>query len=330
MPKDKKELFFMVPISETSNIVPDRNTDNSRQDVGAIVSDFDTAAGPEAADDTDRVPGGGGTPPKLDAVVLDISISKTIPLPPTDYKKNTTSNSNKVILKDNTTSNSNNLISEDNIEKNNNFISKRKRRHISLSERIDNIIPKKEKFATHAIQSKYTKKQAKQKLPLDIVKVFKPEYKHLASVLLPGTNTKKIRKTFELTVKYDGDVKRAMREAGYSPSTVNVAAGRIIRSKSWEKLTEYYFPTVMLFEKEHELLNHPDWRAINSSLDRIHKLKGNFINKVEHSLKPGEDLKEKSDIELRRIIDMDDYIDDEVNVESDTGAELTKVNPDAI
>lgn len=313
MPKDKKELFFKTSMSD-ADIVPNNNndqsntSDNSRQTSMSGPSDIASAGGFGADKTDDRGPGVGGTPPKTAGGVSDIYISKSIPLPPTDHKKNNTSNKDKVILKDNTLDNNKVLL-------------KKKRRKISLSERIDNAIPKKEKFATHVSQTKYIKKPAKQKLPLDIKKVFKPEYKHLSSVLLPGNNTKKIRKTFALTIKYDGDVKRAMREAGYSPVTVNKGSNSIIKSKSWEKLIEYYFPTVMLFEKEHELLNHPDWRATNSSLDRIHKLKGNFINKVEHSLKPGEDLKEKTDIELRRIIDATSDEDDSI-LESPSSSEV--------
>jgi len=150
-------------------------------------------------------------------------------------------------------------------------------------------------------------KPAKQNLPAEIKNILKPEYKHLAYVLLPGRNSAKLRETFRLTIKYKGDIKRAAREAGYRESTLHNLQ-RIKNSDGWQVLLEKYFPTVMLFEKESMLLHSSDPKYIDKSLDRIHKLKGNFTRKVEISLKPGQDLTTVSDDELRDAVNVDSTV----------------------
>ena len=150
-------------------------------------------------------------------------------------------------------------------------------------------------------------KDAKQNLPAEIKNILKPEYSHLAYVLLPGRNSAKLRETFRLTIKYKGDIKKAAREAGYADSTLHNLQ-RIKNSDGWQVLLEKYFPTVMLFEKESMLLHSNDPKYIDKSLTRIHGLKGNFTRKVEISLKPGQDLTTVSDDELRDAVDVESTV----------------------
>ena len=79
--------------------------------------------------------------------------------------------------------------------------------------------------------------------------------------------------------------------------------GKITSSYGWKKLIDLYFPTVMLFEKGRELLDNPDWRARNAQLDRIHKLKGDFVQRVDVKINSNADLSDKSNEELQEIID---------------------------
>lgn len=140
----------------------------------------------------------------------------------------------------------------------------------------------------------------------------------LAKVLAPHKRHEKIRKVFELTIKYDGDIERAMREAGYAEGkNVRQHSLSMIRSQTWQALLKFYFPTYYLFEKNKELLENKDWHAVNAALERIHKLRGDFVQKIDVRVSKESDLANKSDDELNRIISGEVSIQDEG---TDTGS----------
>lgn len=178
----------------------------------------------------------------------------------------------------------------------------------------------------HRFITRKTKSGKIQKIPTDFDKKLSPRPGDLGKILLPGKNNAKIRKAFELCVKYDGDITRAAQEAGYSPHLVE-NPGRLLKTKAWHTLTEYYFPTYYLFEKERHLLESKDNTDIHKSLDRIHKLKGNFNRNIEIKLNPTGEISQKSNEELQRIadgdvelepldVDVDDGTIDEVDSEA--------------
>ena len=132
----------------------------------------------------------------------------------------------------------------------------------------------------------------------------------VSKVLLPGKRFEKMHNLFKLTIKYNGDIVRAMKEAGYTVAT-QVAASRIIKSYSWHKLIDVYFPPYLLMEKGRELLENQDWRARSDQLDRVHKLRGDFVKKVEMKVSPSGDLGNASNEELLQILEEDNVIDQE-------------------
>lgn len=115
-----------------------------------------------------------------------------------------------------------------------------------------------------------------------------------------GKNREKIKKAFALALKYDGDLRQAMLDAGYSESTAR-NPGRITESAGWKEMLEHYFPidTLMSFEKK--LLEHKDWRAWNASLDRLHKLRGSFVKKVDISVHKDSDVRRLTDAQLMEL-----------------------------
>ena len=167
----------------------------------------------------------------------------------------------------------------------------------------------------HNFITRKTKAGKIQKIPTKFDEKLAPRTEDLGKVLLPGKNNAKIRKAFELCIKYDGDIAKAAEEAGYSPHLVN-NPGRLTKTKAWHTLTEFYFPTYYLFEKEKELLDNPDWHATANSLDRIHKLKGNFTRKVEIKVSPTGEISQKSNEELQRIAE-GDFDESELDIEED-------------
>lgn len=162
-------------------------------------------------------------------------------------------------------------------------------------------------------QNKFITRKTKtgkiQKIPTNFDKKLAPRAEDLGKVLLPGKNNAKIRKAFELCVKYDGDISKAAKEAGYSQHIVENPS-RLLKTKAWGILVEYYFPTYYLFEKEKMLLEHKDPKWVANSLDRIHKLKGNFTRKVEVKINPMGEIGQKSNEELQRIIDGEVELED--------------------
>jgi len=126
----------------------------------------------------------------------------------------------------------------------------------------------------------------------------------LAHVIHTGKDKDKIKDAFIKTIKYKGDLRRAMREVGYAPSTQR-NPGRVTNSKAWNALIDYYFPPRELMKKEKELFNHKDWRAVANSLDRIHKIRGSFIKKVDVNVHHVEEFRQMKDDQLREIADAD-------------------------
>ena len=170
-----------------------------------------------------------------------------------------------------------------------------------------------EKNGTIAIK---TKSGRMQKIPTKFDEKLAPKVTDLSKVVLPGKNNAKIRKAFELCIKNDGDLSAAAEEAGYSPDVVENPK-RLLKTKAWGVLINYYFPTYYLFEKEKELLNSSDNADIHKSLDRIHKLSGNFTRKVEVKINPLGEISQKSNEEIQQIIDgnveIEDIEDDPLN-----------------
>jgi hypothetical protein len=119
-----------------------------------------------------------------------------------------------------------------------------------------------------------------------------------AATIAQTDTGKRILQLFQLTMKYDGDVKRAMTELGYEGSDPHT----LVRSKTFTQIMDHYFPLQILAAKDLYLLNHPDWRANNAALDRLHKLRGDFTTKVE--IKVSDDkIRQLSDEQLRNVVE---------------------------
>ena len=126
-------------------------------------------------------------------------------------------------------------------------------------------------------------------------------------VLPPGV-TPRIKKVFELTItKYNGDMRAAMDEMGYSACN---PPGSIQKSKSWHQLMEMYFPSVILMENAREVLDCPDPRIKLKTLELLHKLRGDFTRKIEVKVTHDKDYSQKTDEELQRIASGDEQIID--------------------
>lgn len=132
--------------------------------------------------------------------------------------------------------------------------------------------------------------------------VFNPKAEDMLSVLMPGSKYERIKKVFQLTIRYNGDLHKAIEEVGYG-SVVHKNPNVITKSKTWGQLMKYYFPPILLAEKNMEMLQHEDWRAVNAALERLHKLRGDFTTKIDVHVSAGADLSTKSDAELNRIIE---------------------------
>jgi hypothetical protein len=109
-------------------------------------------------------------------------------------------------------------------------------------------------------------------------------------------------KLFKLTVNYGGNIKRAMEELGWAPHTVK-NPGQIVKSKTWKGIMNHYFPSDLLAQKNMELLEHKDWRAVNAALDRLHKLRGDFTEKLQIHVTHGEEYRQLTDEDLQNIVD---------------------------
>lgn len=122
------------------------------------------------------------------------------------------------------------------------------------------------------------------------------------SLQLQGPRDKKYLRIFKKSVLNGGDLRKAMREEGYSLATSR-QPGVVANTKAWKTLMNYYFPPDLLAKKNLELLNHEDWRATNAALERLHKLRGDFVQKVEHSIKSNDDYRQLSDEDLKNIVE---------------------------
>lgn len=115
-----------------------------------------------------------------------------------------------------------------------------------------------------------------------------------------GKNREKIKKAFALALKYDGDLRQAMLDAGYSESTAR-NPGRVTESAGWKEMLDHYFPINTLMSYEKKLLDHKDWRAWNAALDRLHKLRGSFVKKVDISVHKDSDVRRLTDAQLMEL-----------------------------
>jgi len=104
------------------------------------------------------------------------------------------------------------------------------------------------------------------KKPKDPEKKKDVSLEDLAYVLDASPYSSRTKRVFLKTIKYKGDIKRALKEEGYSKSMVN-EPNKIIKSKTWESLIDKYFPKDALMKKEKELWKQKDWRAWANSLD---------------------------------------------------------------
>ena len=96
------------------------------------------------------------------------------------------------------------------------------------------------------------------------------------------------------------DLPDAMEKVGYAPSQ---SANALSRTKGWQYMISYYFSRDDLMEVERGLLEHADWRARNSSLDRLHKIMGSFHRPVEIQINPSGGVRQLSDQQLLDIIE---------------------------
>lgn len=74
-----------------------------------------------------------------------------------------------------------------------------------------------------------------------------------------------------------GSVSKAMKLAGYSPSSAKDPQ-RLTRSKGWQQLMEKYLPDDRLLQVHKGLLGNKDWRARDSGLDKAYKIKGRYAD----------------------------------------------------
>lgn len=130
---------------------------------------------------------------------------------------------------------------------------------------------------------------------------------------------KRYLKLFKKTIKYGGDLKRALAEEGYSQNSPNQPA-RIMKNKTWQMIMDHYFPPDLLAKKDMELLQHKDWRAVNAALERLHKLRGDFTKKIEISVSRDDDYRRLSDEELRNVVE-GEIVEEIMQVEGGTDEE---------
>jgi len=96
-------------------------------------------------------------------------------------------------------------------------------------------------------------------------------------------------------------MQKAMLDAGYPKSMVTPqSAYNLAHSPSFKELLDFYVPDEVLLERELSLLNSKNPKWVDKSLDRAHKIKGNFQIKVELSAK-GDSMKKLTDEELYAI-----------------------------
>lgn len=111
----------------------------------------------------------------------------------------------------------------------------------------------------------------------------------------------RIIKAFHGAFVNGGNLKQAMIDAGYPESRLNqVSSNRLINTPTFQKLVQFYFPPQVLFEEEASLLYGSDKKYKDKSLDRIHKLLGNFKTSIELSARRN-DMNEMTDDELRKM-----------------------------
>lgn len=122
------------------------------------------------------------------------------------------------------------------------------------------------------------------------------------SLQMQSDKDKRYLRLFKKTIKYGGDLRRALTEEGYSENSPNQPA-RIIQNKTWQMIMDHYFPPDLLARKDMELLQHKDWRAVNAALERLHKLRGDFTRKIEISVSRDDDYRRLSDEQLRNVIE---------------------------
>ena len=142
----------------------------------------------------------------------------------------------------------------------------------------------------------------------EIIKNPKPKDKEefslndLAYVMNAPRTSSKVKRVFLKTIKYKGDIQRALTEEGYSKVMIQ-DPNRIISTDSWQALMDQYFPKDALMKKEKELWKQPDWRAWANSLDRLHKIRGSFIKRIEHNIHSVNEFRQMDDKQLTDIVE---------------------------
>lgn len=140
----------------------------------------------------------------------------------------------------------------------------------------------------------------------------------LIYVISAGNADTKMKRVFLKTIKYKGDIKKAMTEENYSRSMIDNPK-KIIKSKTWESLIDKYFPKDALLKKEKELWKQKDWHAWANSLDRLHKIRGSFVTKVEHNIHKVTEYRQMGDKDLQNIVEGEYEEVDGVPSESEEG-----------
>jgi len=182
----------------------------------------------------------------------------------------------------------------------------------------DNVITTTEKPKI----KKIIKKKYKQKVKIVTEKPITID--DLIYVVGKEANTK-IKRTFLKTIKYQGDIRRAMKEEGYSENQL-LHPERVRQSKDWQEALDHYFPPNEIIAMERKLWKQKDWRAWANSLDRIAKMKGHFVKKTEQTIHKVTEYRNHSDKDLQNIIDAD--YEDVPKPGADGGQEGTRTEGD--
>lgn len=119
---------------------------------------------------------------------------------------------------------------------------------------------------------------------------------------MTSDSERRMIRAFKETVRNGGDIRKALEAEGYSEIYIR-EPGRITRSKNWSEISDFYFPPNLLAKKNLQLLNHQDWHAVNAVLDRLHKLRGDFVRKVKIEVTTPDRYRQLPDKDLRNIIE---------------------------
>ena len=114
----------------------------------------------------------------------------------------------------------------------------------------------------------------------------------------------RMKRVFLKTIKYKGNIGKALKEENYSDAVIRTPS-KVTKSKTWIELIDSYFPQEVLLAQEKKLWEIDDWRALANSLDRLHKIRGSFVKRVDHNIHKITEFRNKTDKELQEIIEAD-------------------------